>query len=195
MIGLALVALAVNGGITLGLMRGRRDLNLRALLIHNLGDALSNVGILVGALFIHWTGALWLDPALGAIIGALVLASSIGILREESGHILLEGLPRQMRLPDVARAILCVPGVQEVHDVHIWTLGTDLQALSCHVRIPDMHMEESEKNPGGHPDLRLAEQYGTPARHHPVRARRLAGSRLLHAGAVPARASADYSRW
>jgi len=144
MIGLSLLALAINGGITLSLVRGHRDLNFRALLIHNLGDALSNVGILAGALVIRWTGAVWLDPALGVIIGLLVLWSSIGILRE-SGHILLEGLPREMELAEVAAAILRVNGVQEVHDVHVWTLGTDTHALSCHVRIPDMHMEESEK--------------------------------------------------
>ena len=144
MIRLAVLALIINGGITLGLARSRRDLNFRALLLHNLGDALSNVGILVGALVIRWTGALWLDPALGMIIGLLVLWSSVGILRE-SGHILLEGLPREMQLAEVARAILRVEGVQEVHDVHVWTLGTDTHALSCHVRIPDMHMEESEK--------------------------------------------------
>jgi cobalt-zinc-cadmium efflux system protein len=77
-------------------------------------------------------------------IGGLVLWSTIGILRE-SGHILLEGLPRQMQLREVAAAILGVSGVQEVHDVHIWTLGADDHALSCHVRIPDMHMEDSEK--------------------------------------------------
>lgn len=144
MIGLALLALAINGGITLGLVSGRRDLNLRALLVHNLGDALSNIGILIGALVIRSTGALWLDPALGAVIGALVLWSSISILRQ-AGHILLEGLPRQMRLSEVATAILGVSGVQEVHDIHIWTLDNDMHALSCHVRIPDMHMEESEK--------------------------------------------------
>jgi cobalt-zinc-cadmium efflux system protein len=144
MIGLALFALIINGGITLGLVRGRRDLNLRVLLVHNLGDALSNVGILVGALIIRWSGALWLDPALGLVIAGLVLWSSIGILRE-SAHILLEGLPRQMRLREVARTILEIPGVQEVHDIHIWTLGGEHHALSCHVRIPDMHMEESEK--------------------------------------------------
>jgi len=144
MIGLSILALAVNGGITLSLVRGRRDLNFRALLIHNLGDALSNIAILVGALLIRWTGAVWLDPALGLIIGLMVLWSSIGILRE-SGHILLEGLPREMELSEVAGAILRVHGVQEVHDVHVWTLGTDTHALSCHVRIPDMHMEESEK--------------------------------------------------
>lgn len=144
MIGLSLLALGINGGITVGLIRGRRDLNIRALLIHNFGDALSNIGILIGAILIGMTGALWLDPLLGAVIGVLVFWSSLGILRE-SAHILLEGLPRQMRLPEVARAILLVPGVQEVHDIHIWTLGSDQHALSCHVRIPDMHMEDSAK--------------------------------------------------
>jgi cobalt-zinc-cadmium efflux system protein len=144
MIGLSLLALFVNGGITLGLVRGPGDLNLRALLVHNLGDALSNVGILAGALVIRSTGAIWLDPALGVLIAGFVLWSSLGILYE-SGHILLEGLPRQMRLPEVARSILEISGVQEVHDIHIWTIGTDHHALSCHIRIPDMHMEESEK--------------------------------------------------
>ena len=144
MIGLAVFALIINGGITLGLVRGHRDLNLRALLVHNFGDALSNIGILAGALVIRWSGAVWLDPALGLVIAGFVFWSSIGILRE-STHILLEGLPRQMRLPEVARAILEIPGVQEVHDIHIWTLGAGDHALSCHIRIPDMHMEESEK--------------------------------------------------
>lgn len=144
MVGLSLVALAVNGGITLGLVRGRRDLNLRALLVHNFGDALSNIGILVGALVIRATGAVWLDPALGAVIGVLVLWSTWGIFRE-SAHVLLEGLPRQMQIREIAAVILRVPGVQEVHDIHAWTLDADHHALSCHVRIPDMHMDESEK--------------------------------------------------
>jgi cobalt-zinc-cadmium efflux system protein len=144
MIGLSLLALAINGSITLSLTRHHRDLNFRALLVHNLGDALSNIAILAGALAIRFTGMLWLDPALGIAIGALVLWSSFGILRE-SGHILLEGLPRRMQLAEVAKAILSVTGVQEVHDVHVWTLGTEDHALSCHVRIPDMHMEDSER--------------------------------------------------
>ena len=144
MIWMSLLALGVNGGITLALVRGQRDLNLRSILIHNAGDALSNIGILLGAVLIGWTGADWIDPLLGMGIGALVLWSSAGILRE-SGHILLEGLPREIRLEAVARAMLGVEGVQEVHDIHIWTLGTDLLALSCHIRIPDMHMEESER--------------------------------------------------
>lgn len=144
MIWVALLALLINGGITLAVHRGRKDLNVRTVWIHNLGDALSNIGILVGAFAIHWTGAQWVDPVIGIGIGAMVLWSGKGIL-SESGHILLEGLPREIRLEDVASAVLHIDGVQEIHDIHIWTLGTDLQALSCHVCIPDMHMEESER--------------------------------------------------
>jgi cobalt-zinc-cadmium efflux system protein len=144
MIGVSLLALAINGGITLALVRSRGDLNLRSLLLHNFGDAISNVGILAGAVAIRMTGAQWLDPAIGVVIAALVLWSTNGLLRE-AGNILLEGLPKGIRLESVARSILSISGVQEVHDMHIWTIGTDLQALSCHVRIPDMHMDESEK--------------------------------------------------
>jgi len=144
MLCVSILALVINGGITLSVHRGRSDLNVRTVWIHNLGDALSNIGILVGALLIHWTGAHWIDAVIGIAIGAMVLWSGQGILRESS-HILLEGLPRGIRLEDVVSAILRIDGAQEVHDVHIWTLGGDLHALSCHVRIPDMHMEESEK--------------------------------------------------
>src|ERR1700686_3191327 len=144
MIGVSLLALAINGGITLALVRSRRDINLRSLLLHNFGDAISNVGILAGAVAIRKTGAQWLDPAIGVVIAALVLWSTNGLLRE-AGNILLEGLPKGMQLESVARSILSINGVQEVHDIHIWTIGTDLRALSCHVRIPDMHMDESEK--------------------------------------------------
>ncbi|MGH9592967.1 MAG: cation diffusion facilitator family transporter, partial [Bryobacteraceae bacterium] len=144
MIWISGVALAINGGITYAVSRGRRDLNLRAVFIHNLGDALSNVAIILGALLIRATGTRWIDPALGMLIGGLVLWSSVGILRESS-HILLEGFPREIEIASVARAVLGVQQVQEVHDIHVWTLGTDAQALSCHVRVPDMHMEDTER--------------------------------------------------
>jgi len=144
MLWVSVVALVVNGGITLALHRGRSDLNVRAVWIHNLGDALSNVAIFGAALTIKWTHANWADPAIGIAIGAMVLWAAVGILRQ-SGDILLEGIPPSIRLEDVAKAMLGVEGVQEVHDIHVWMLGTDLNALSCHVRIPDMHMEDSER--------------------------------------------------
>jgi cobalt-zinc-cadmium efflux system protein len=144
MIWTSVAALAVNGGITLALVRGRRDLNLRSILIHNFGDALSNIAIIGGAVLIHVTGAHWIDPILGLAIGLLVLWSTVGILRA-SAHILLEGRPLELHLEDVARAILTIEGVQEVHDIHIWSLGGSRTALSLHARVPDMHMDQCER--------------------------------------------------
>src|SRR6202162_4829455 len=138
MIWTSLAALAVNGGITLALVRGRGDLNLRSILIHNFGDALSNIAIIVGAIIIHVTGARRIDPLLGLAIGFLVLWSSIGILRESS-HILLEGRPRELRLEEVARAMLTIDNAHAVHDVHIWSLGGGHNDLRLHARIPDRH--------------------------------------------------------
>jgi cobalt-zinc-cadmium efflux system protein len=144
MIWTSVAALAVNGGITLALVRGRGDLNPRSILVHNFGDALSNIGIIAGAMIIHATGANWIDPLLGLAIGLLVLWSSMGILRESS-HLLLEGRPRELRVEDVARAILTVEGVEEVHDVHLWSLGGGHNALSLHARVQDMHLDECER--------------------------------------------------
>jgi cobalt-zinc-cadmium efflux system protein len=144
MIWTSVAALAVNGGITLALVRGRGDLNLRTILIHNFGDAISNIAIIVGAVFIRITGAPWIDPLLGLGIGVLVLWSSIGVLRESS-HLLLEGRPHDLQVEEVARAILTVEGVEEVHDVHLWSLGGGHNALSLHARVPDMHLDECER--------------------------------------------------
>jgi cobalt-zinc-cadmium efflux system protein len=158
MIWTSAAALLVNGGITLALVRGHSDLNLRSILVHNFGDALSNIAIIAGAVIMHYTGATWIDPLLGLAIGLLVLYSSIGILRESS-HILLEGRPKGTRVEEVARAILAIDQVMEVHDIHIWSLGGAHNAMSCHARVPDMHMDRCE-------DIltaiqkKMAEEYG-----------------------------------
>ncbi len=143
MLAVSCVGIVVNGGISLALMRGRHDLNLRSVFIHNLGDAASSLGLIVASLLIRFTGLFWIDPAIGMAIGAGILWSSWGILKE-TVNILLEGLPKGMSLPDVASAVLSVPGVQEVHDMHIWSLGSRMRALSCHVRTRDMNMSETE---------------------------------------------------
>ena len=138
------VALVINGTTSLLVAREHRDLNLRAVLIHNLGDAFSNVGIIVGAWFIRRTGEGLIDPALAFLIAGMILWSALGII-VDSMNILLESLPKGMTLPGVAGAMLKVPGVREVHDVHIWSLGSDSHALSCHVQILDMPTSESER--------------------------------------------------
>lgn len=144
MLGMGIVALVINGGIAWAMARERRDLNLRAVFIHNLGDALSNVAIIGGAWMIRATGQTIIDPILAFLIAALILWTAAGIIRE-SANILLEGLPKGMSLERVAGTILGVAGVREVHDVHIWSLGSESRALSCHIRILDMPTSESER--------------------------------------------------
>jgi cobalt-zinc-cadmium efflux system protein len=143
MLGVGVLALVINAGVALGLARERRDLNLRSVFVHYLGDALSNVGIIVGAWLIQRTGEQLIDPVIAFLIAGLILLSSIGIIAD-STNILLEGLPKGMKLEKVASAMLSVEGVREVHDVHIWCLGSDTRALACHVRILDMPTSESE---------------------------------------------------
>jgi cobalt-zinc-cadmium efflux system protein len=139
-----IVALVVNGGISWGLFREQSDLNMRAVFIHNLGDALSNVAIIAGAWIIGRSGYTIIDPILGFLIAALVVWSAIGIIRD-SVDILMESLPKGMTLEKVAAAMLKVQGVMEVHDMHIWCLGSNSQALSCHVHILDMPTSEAEQ--------------------------------------------------
>jgi len=78
------------------------------------------------------------------VIAGMILWTAIGIIID-STNILLESLPKGMKLPEVAKAMLKVPGVREVHDVHVWSLGSENHALSCHVQILDMPTSESER--------------------------------------------------
>jgi cobalt-zinc-cadmium efflux system protein len=144
MLAVGVLALVINGGVSFGLAGEHHDLNLRSVFIHYLGDALSNLGIIVGAWLIHKTGARVVDPVIAFLIAGLILWSSISIMAD-SVNILLEGLPKGMKLDDVASAMLTVEGVREVHDVHIWSLGSSTRALACHVRILDMPTSESER--------------------------------------------------
>ncbi|MGH9326698.1 MAG: cation diffusion facilitator family transporter [Terriglobia bacterium] len=144
MLVVGIIALAVNGTITLALVRGREEINLRAIFIHNLGDALSNAAIIIGAWIISLTGAWIIDPLLAFLIAGMVIWSAWGILAESLG-ILLEGSPPGIAVSDVANAMLAVDGVREVHDVHIWSLNPHSHALACHVRILDMPTSESER--------------------------------------------------
>jgi cobalt-zinc-cadmium efflux system protein len=144
MLVVGIVALVINGGVTLGLGRERRDLNLRVVFVHYLGDALSNVGIIAGAFLIRYTGQPLIDPLLAFLIAGMIFWGALGVITESS-NILLESLPKGMSLDGIANTILRVPGVREVHDVHVWSLGSESHAMSCHVHILDMATSENEK--------------------------------------------------
>lgn len=143
MLAVGIVALVINAGVTIGLSRQSRDLNLRAVFIHYLGDALSNVGIIAAAILIRYTGQPLIDPLLAFLIAGMIFWGAFGVIAESS-NILLESLPKGMTLEGIANAILKIPGVREVHDVHVWSLGSEFHAMSCHVHILDMSTSESE---------------------------------------------------
>jgi cobalt-zinc-cadmium efflux system protein len=143
MIWVAAAGVVMNGGIALLLMRGNRDINLRSAIVHEIGDTLSTAAVIAGGIAIAFTGQRWIDPALSIGIGVMILWSSIGIIRE-SLNILLEGAPRGMQLERIETVIRTIPGVNDVHDLHVWSIGSDTHSLSCHVSIADMRASESE---------------------------------------------------
>jgi cobalt-zinc-cadmium efflux system protein len=139
----ASIGVVLNGGMAFLLHRTGRDVNIRAALIHQVGDMLSTAAVIVGALAIAATGQFWIDPALSIGIGVLILWSSVGILRETL-NILLEGTPVGLHLGDIEAEIGAQAGVIDVHDLHVWSIGSEIHALSCHISIGDIPLSEGE---------------------------------------------------
>lgn len=143
MIWVAAVGVVMNGVIAWFLMRASSDVNIRSAFVHQLGDTLSTAAVIVGGWTILLTGQTWVDPALSIGIGFLILWSSWGIIRETL-NILLEGTPRGMSVEKIVDCISEIDGVNNVHDVHVWSIGSDTHALSCHISIDDIPPSESE---------------------------------------------------
>jgi cobalt-zinc-cadmium efflux system protein len=144
MMWVAAAGVVMNGVIALMLYRTRRDVNIRSALVHEIGDTLSTAAVIAGGWAILITGQAWIDSALSFGIGALILWSSFGILRETL-NILLEGIPRGMKLAAVENTIRQVDGVNDVHDLHVWSIGSETNALSCHISIADIPPSASER--------------------------------------------------
>ena len=139
-------AFLLNFGIAWGLgAHGthHHDLNVRAAWIHMAGDAASSLAIVAGALIIRYTGWPVIDPLLSILIGIAIVWTGWDIIRD-SLNILLEGLPKDLKLAEVTGELSRVPGVVDVHDLHIWSLGSESRALSCHVLIEDMPPSASD---------------------------------------------------
>ena len=144
MMWVAAAGVLMNGVIALMLFRTDRDVNIRSALLHEIGDTLSTAAVIAGGWAILITGQTWIDSALSIGIGALILWSSFGILRETL-NILLEGTPRGVKLSKVEAAIREVGGVNDVHDLHVWSIGSETAALSCHISIADIPPSASER--------------------------------------------------
>jgi cobalt-zinc-cadmium efflux system protein len=144
MIWVAAMGVVMNGAIALLLYRSSRDVNIRSALLHEIGDTLSTAAVIGGGWAILLTGQNWIDSALSFGIGALILWSGFGIVKETL-NILLEGTPRGVKLEMVDAAIRTVDGVNDVHDLHVWSIGSESHALSCHISIADIPPSASER--------------------------------------------------
>src|ERR1700724_3123590 len=144
MIWVAAAGVVMNGVIAVLLYRSGRDVNIRSALLHEIGDTVSTAAVIVGGWVILGTGQYWIDSALSFGIGALILWSGFGIVRETL-NILLEGPPRGIKLEIVEAAMREIEGVNDVHDLHVWSIGSETRALSCHISIAEIPPPVSER--------------------------------------------------
>ncbi len=137
----AIAGVLMNGGIATLLWKFSGDVNIRSVFLHMLGDTLSTAAVIAGGAGILLTGLEWIDPVLSLLIAGMIVWSSSGIVRETL-NILLEGTPKNLSLADVRAAMSGVHGVADVHDLHVWSLGSNSHALASHVTI--VHSETRE---------------------------------------------------
>jgi cobalt-zinc-cadmium efflux system protein len=137
----AAAGVLMNGGIALMLWKFSGDVNIRSVFLHMLGDTLSTAAVIAGGAGILFTHLQWIDPVLSLVIAGMILYSSWAIVRETL-NILLEGTPKHLKLPEIRLAMQAVIGVANVHDLHVWNLGSNSVALASHVTIDEMSMAE-----------------------------------------------------
>ena len=121
---------------------GRDNLNIKAAFWHIAGDAISSIGVIIGGLIIATTGWYLIDPIIAVCISVIILWGAVRIVRE-SADILLEAVPRHIDIEKVIETIKNISGVEDVHDIHIWTITSGMHALSAHVRIEDQIVSRS----------------------------------------------------
>jgi cobalt-zinc-cadmium efflux system protein len=145
MIVASVAAILLNATITVWLRAGaKHDLNVRSAYLHMAGDAISALGVLVAGVVVILGGSPLADPIASLLIGALILWSSWGVLKE-SVNVLLEGTPFGLDMGAVEKAIAGVPGVLNVHDLHVWTVGSGVIACSCHVLVAEQTIREGQQ--------------------------------------------------
>ena len=147
MLMIAVFGLLINVFVAWIMMRGgdtKENLNLRAAFLHVLGDLLGSVGAITAALLIIFFGWNWADPLASVIVAVLVLISGWRVTKE-SIHVLMEGTPKNVDIDEVTAAIETIPGVRNIHDLHVWSITSGKNALSGHVVInEDISFKESQ---------------------------------------------------
>jgi cobalt-zinc-cadmium efflux system protein len=131
----AAIGIVVNGATAWLFLRGQADLNLRSAYLHMAADALVSAGVVVAGALTLWLGWTWLDPLASLLIAAVIVIGTWGLFRQ-SLHLLFDGVPADVDLRAVHDCLLAMPGVAQVHDLHVWAMGTSEVALTAHLVMP-----------------------------------------------------------
>jgi cobalt-zinc-cadmium efflux system protein len=139
----AAIGFTVNLFVGIMLLRSTgKSLNMRAAMLHVGGDAIGALAVVIGGVAIAATGASWIDPTLSLVVAAIIFAGIVNVAREAM-HVLLESVPDHAGLPKVRAAIRTCDGVVDVHDLHVWSIGSASHALSAHVVLDDRMLKET----------------------------------------------------
>jgi cobalt-zinc-cadmium efflux system protein len=140
----ATIGILINGGTAFLFQRKHHsDINIKGAYLHLLYDALISVGVVVVAIAVKYTNWLWLDPLVGLVIVAIILLGTRELLRD-STHLVLDAVPRSIDQEAVKNYLLKFPGVQNVHDFHIWSLSTREVALTAHLVMPEKPLADQD---------------------------------------------------
>lgn len=132
------VGIVVNTATALLFMRGAHgDLNIRGAFLHMAADALVSLGVVVGGALVLWQGWLWIDPVMSLLIAVVIVVGTWDLFKQ-SLHLLFDGVPDRVDLPAVRQVLLALPGVTEMHDLHVWAMGTSTTALTAHLVLADV---------------------------------------------------------
>ncbi|GCL65601.1 cation diffusion facilitator family transporter [Pseudaquabacterium pictum] len=137
------IGILVNTATALLFMRGREsDLNIRGAFLHMAADALVSAGVVVAGGLALWFGWTWLDPVVSLLIAAVIVVGTWNLFKQ-SLHLLFDGVPEGVDLHAVQALLESLPGVQRVHDLHVWAMGTSEIAMTAHLVMPQGHADDA----------------------------------------------------
>jgi cobalt-zinc-cadmium efflux system protein len=137
------VGIVINTATALLFMRGRKDdLNIRGAFLHMAADALVSLGVVIGGALYLWQGWAWIDPVMSLVIAVVIVLGTWNLFKQ-SLHMLFDGVPEGIDLVAVRALLMALPGVADVHDLHVWAMGTSETALTAHVVLKDQGTDTS----------------------------------------------------
>jgi cobalt-zinc-cadmium efflux system protein len=138
------IGFVINSMVAYGFRSHQHDLNIKSAFLHLLTDALVSLGVVIAGIVIMFTGITIIDPLVSIVISLIILYMAWDIIKE-SVDILLEAVPRKINLDEVVGSLKQIKGIKDIHDTHIWTIGSNVFALSCHALIEDVSIYESSR--------------------------------------------------